>query len=93
MAMWQLYLIRCEDGSLYTGITTDVSRRLHEHQNAGKKASKYLRGKGALTLVYQKQVEDRSEASKLEYAIKQLSKLQKEQLVAGQLDIRNLQIG
>ena len=90
MAIWHLYLIRCGDGSLYTGITTDISRRLLEHQNAGRKASKYLRGKGELTLAYQRDAGDRSAASKLEYAVKQLSKSQKEQSVIGSLDIDNL---
>ena len=93
MAAWHLYLIRCGDGSLYTGISTDVSRRLLEHQDAGKKAAKYLRGKGVLSLAYQTEVGDRSAAAKLEYTVKQLSKLHKEQLVAGKLEIDNLPIG
>ena len=64
---------------LYTGITTDVARRLAQHQ-AGKGA-KALRGKGELTLAFHCQVGDRSTALKLEYRVKQLSKIQKERLV------------
>ena len=93
MAAWHLYVIRCGYGSLYTGISTDVARRFQEHQDAGRKAAKYLRGKGALSLAYQTEAGDRSAASKLEYTVKQLSKLHKEQLVAGKLDIDNLPIG
>ncbi|CNI05799.1 GIY-YIG nuclease superfamily protein [Yersinia aldovae] len=80
--LWHLYLLRTASGMLYTGITTDVTRRLAQHQ-AGKGA-KALRGKGELTLVFQCEAGDRSTALKLEYRVKQLSKLQKEKLVANQ---------
>ncbi|WP_113626295.1 GIY-YIG nuclease family protein [Pectobacterium peruviense] len=79
---WYLYMLRTVTGALYTGITTDVSRRLNQHQ-AGKGA-KALRGKGELTLVFQCLAGDRSNALKLEYRIKQLSKNQKERLVQDQ---------
>ncbi|AJJ10800.1 GIY-YIG catalytic domain protein [Yersinia rohdei] len=81
-SLWHLYLLRTTTGMLYTGITTDVTRRLMQHQ-AGKGA-KALRGKGELALVFHCEVGDRSTALKLEYRVKQLSKPQKEQLVISQ---------
>ena len=79
---WYLYIIRLENGSLYTGITTDIDRRFSEHQS-GKKGAKFLRGKGVLTLVYSCEVSDRSEASKLEAQVKKMSKSDKEKLISG----------
>ena len=76
-------MIRCADGSLYTGITTDIDRRLKEHIDGNKKASKYLKGKGPLSLAWQYPAQDRSHASKLESTIKRLSKNDKERLVNG----------
>ncbi|MFI8414994.1 GIY-YIG nuclease family protein [Serratia sp. NPDC078593] len=73
-------MLRLPSGMLYTGITTDVTRRLAQHQ-AGKGA-KALRGKGELTLAFQCEAGDRSQALRLEYRIKQLSKKEKERLVA-----------
>ncbi len=80
--IWFVYLLRTGSGWLYTGITTDVDRRLTEHQNG--KGARSLRGKGPLTLVYHCVAGDRSTALKWEYRIKQLSKLQKERLVQNQ---------
>ncbi|MGL5386082.1 MAG: GIY-YIG nuclease family protein [Enterobacterales bacterium] len=77
--IWHLYMLRMPSGMLYTGITTDVVRRVAQHQ-AGKGA-KALRGKGELQLVFHSQVGDRSMALRLEYRVKQLSKTQKERLV------------
>lgn len=77
VSMWYLYLIRCANGHLYTGITTDVARRFNEHQSGGAKAAKFLRGKGPLTLMYQEQVGTRSDALKREIAVKKLSRAQK----------------
>lgn len=79
--IWHVYLIRCADGSLYTGITTDIARRLAEHR-AGKGA-KYLKGRGPLALAYSRPIGDRATASREEARIKKLSKLQKEGLIAG----------
>ncbi|MEQ9946600.1 GIY-YIG nuclease family protein [Pectobacterium aroidearum] len=79
---WYLYILRTVAGALYTGITTDVSRRLNQHQTG--KGAKALRGKGELTLVFHCLAGDRSNALKLEYRIKQLSKSQKERLVQDQ---------
>lgn len=79
ISCWHLYMLRTPAGMLYTGITTDVLRRLQQHQSG--KGAKSLRGKGELTLVFHCPAGDRSQASKLEYQIKQLNKKRKEQLV------------
>ena len=88
MAMWHIYLIRCADNSLYTGITTDVDRRFRQH-SAGKGA-KYLKNRQPITLVFQQPIGDRSLASKVEYAVKRLTKKQKEKIVANRLDCLHL---
>ena len=77
---WHLYMIRTNQGHLYTGITQDVSRRFLEHQEGGKKAAKYLRGKGPLKLVFQQEIGSRSTALKAEICLKKLPKLKKESL-------------
>ena len=78
---WYLYILRCGDGTLYTGITTDVEKRLEAHRSG--KGAKYTRGRGPLELVYQERCADHSEALKREFAMKQLSRQQKEALIAG----------
>lgn len=79
---WYLYLIRCRDGSLYTGISTNVIRRFHQHQGEGKSGSKYLKGRGPLTLVLWERLGDKTLALKVESKVKKLSKSNKEKLVA-----------
>jgi putative endonuclease len=69
---WSVYIIRCGDGSLYTGIATDVERRFSEHVSQGPKTAKYLRGRLPLEMVYWKEIGSRSEASKEELKIKQM---------------------
>lgn len=83
---WHIYILRTAAGSLYTGITTDVARRVEEHAG-GMKGAKSLRGKGPLELVYQCQAADRSEASRLEARIKKLPRRDKERLVAGNQEV------
>jgi putative endonuclease len=78
---WTVYLARCRDGTLYTGITTDPERRLAEH-NAGAGAA-YTRSRLPVALVYWEIVVDRSAALRREHAIKQLSRAAKEALAAG----------
>ena len=74
MSNWWVYIIQCRNKSLYTGITTDVERRFDEHQNDDKKASKYCAQFRPLKLVYQSAAYgNKSDASKEEYRIKQLS--------------------
>jgi len=78
--MWTVYILKCSDGTLYTGITTDPQRRLAEH-NSPDKGAKYTRSRQPVELLYQKQVANRSEASKLEYTIKKMDRKNKEALV------------
>lgn len=72
---WSVYILRCGDGTLYTGITDDVQSRFLAH-SAGKGA-KYTRGRGPLTLVYTEDCESHSAAAKREWQIKQLSRREK----------------
>ncbi len=76
---WQVYMLRCCDGSLYTGITTDVERRLQQH--AHNRGAKYLRGRQPLTLVYVEGGHDHGSASRREAAIKALPRAAKEALI------------
>lgn len=79
---WQLYMLQTAAGMLYTGITTDVNRRLQQHQQG--RGARSLRGKGPLTLVFHCAADDRAAASRLEYQVKQLSRARKLLLVAQQ---------
>lgn len=76
---WYLYILRCGDGSLYTGITTDVDRRLEAHRSGH--GAKYTRGRGPLTLLYREVCGSHSDALKREPAVKQLSRAEKEALI------------
>ena len=75
---WYLYILRCGDDTLYTGITTDVQRRLADHR-AGKGA-KYTRGRAPLELVYEEKCGTHSDALRREYAVKALPRAEKEKL-------------
>ena len=91
---WYVYMIRANDNSLYTGITTDLARRLAEHKGeaAGAyKGAKALRSKRRLEMVFSHKVENRSKASRLESRIKRLSKTKKDALVLGKLNLENLE--
>ena len=81
MSDWYLYLLRCHDGSLYTGISTDVARRFAQHQGEGSAGSKYLKGRGPFTLVFKKKLGSNSLALKVERRVKKLSKARKEDLI------------
>ena len=80
MSKWYVYIVECADGSLYTGITTDTRRRLLEH-NYSFKAAKYTRSRRPVRMVWTKEYENRSEASKEEYRIKRLSRKKKLELI------------
>ena len=80
--VWHLYLLRCRDGSLYTGITTNPERRLAEH-SAGRGARR-LRGRGPLQLVFSHPVGERGAALRLEWRVKRLSRQEKERLIRGE---------
>ena len=76
---WAVYILRCADGTLYTGIAPDVEKRVQKH-NEGKGA-KYTRGRTPVELVYREDHPTRAEASKREYQIKQLSRAEKLELI------------
>lgn len=86
---WYVYLVRTASNSLYCGITTNVERRFLEHCSG--RGAKALKGKGPLSLVWKSDAgNSRSSASKIEYKIKQLSKVKKERLVSGDLTLNNV---
>ncbi len=76
---WLVYMIRCRDNSLYTGITTDLERRFAQH--AGGRGARYFRGHEPVEIVYQESGHSRSSASRREAAIKKLKTAEKWQLV------------
>jgi len=78
-AEYSVYLVRCRDGSLYTGIAKDVLRRIAEHEQ-GATGAKYLRGKGPLELVFQQAIGNRGLAQRVEHRIKRFSRAEKENL-------------
>ncbi|WP_303790784.1 GIY-YIG nuclease family protein [Ruminococcus flavefaciens] len=80
--MYYVYIIKCEGGMLYTGITSDIDRRLDEHFGQTTRCAKYTRSHKALSLEALWSCGDRSLASKLEYRIKQLTKARKLRLIA-----------
>ncbi len=82
---WFVYILGCRDNTLYTGITTDLKQRLHEH-NHSLKGAKYTRGRRPVSLLYSEQQPSRSAAASREYQIKRFSRKQKKQLI-GKLEI------
>ena len=81
--MHYAYIVKCSDGTYYTGYTNDLEKRLLAH-NAGKGA-KYTRNRLPVEIVYFEEYEDKSEAMKREYAIKRLTRKQKEKLISGKV--------
>lgn len=82
--MYYVYILRCGDGSLYTGITTDIERRLKMHTGELPGGAKYTRSKGVCSVEAVFEVSDRRAASRLEYQIKHMTKKQKEELILGE---------
>ncbi|KGJ91150.1 Excinuclease ABC C subunit domain protein [Colwellia psychrerythraea] len=80
-ATWWVYLLRCNDNSLYAGVTTDIHRRVDEHNNS-KLGAKYTRARRPVNLAYLEQADNKSSACKKEYKIRHLSKNKKELLVS-----------
>ena len=78
--MWFVYIVRCADRSLYTGVTTDATRRVAEH-NEGRGA-RYTRSRGPVSLVYVESAEDRGAALRREHEIKRMTAQGKKRLVA-----------
>ena len=77
---WIVYMLRCKGDTLYTGITTDIDRRVNEH-NVSSLGAKYTRSRRPVALAYTEPSQDRSSASKREYQIKQMTKKQKERMI------------
>lgn len=80
--MWYIYIVECSDGSLYTGITTDIKRRIHEHNNT-KKGAKYTKSRRPVTLKWSKSLATQSEALLFEIQIKKLKRSKKLELIEG----------
>ena len=88
MSDWWVYVLRCADDTLYTGVAKDVAKRLDEH-NHSVKAAKYTRVRRPVTVVYVEPVADRSAAMKREITIKSLSRKQKKQLIEESSQVSN----
>ena len=80
--VWCVYMLRCADGSLYTGITTDIVRRVAEHNEGGAIGARYTRSRRPVQLVHVEPAATRAEASRREAAIKRLGRARKLALVA-----------
>lgn len=78
--MWYVYMVRCNDGSLYTGISTNVSKRVDDH-NSSSVGAKYTKSRRPVVLVWQSAVMERNTASSLEYHMKRQSKQKKESYI------------
>jgi putative endonuclease len=87
MDSWNVYMVRCSDSSLYTGIAMDIARRVGEHNTNDVLAARYTRARRPVTLVYQEKQDTRSEASIREYEIKQMGKKEKLMLFETQLGL------
>ena len=82
--MYYTYMIRCEDNSIYTGMTNDLEKRLKEHKSKSKNGAKYTKSHNAIKIEAAWKSKDKSLACKLEYQIKNLTKNQKENLIKGE---------
>ncbi len=88
--MYYTYMLRCKDNSIYTGITTDIKRRIEEHMQKTEKCAKYTISHDVLKLEAVWETENRADASKLEYHIKHLTKKQKENLIIEKLQLKDV---
>ena len=75
--LWYVYILKCADNTLYTGITVNVKRRIDEHNNDNKLAAKYTKARRPVQLVYQEELKTRSLATKREREIKKLKRIEK----------------
>lgn len=82
-ANWYVYIVRCNDDTFYTGVATDLERRLAQH-NRGNAGARYTRARRPVELVYQETAVDRSSAQQREYRIRKLSVAEKRRLIADQ---------
>lgn len=78
---WYVYIVRCADDSLYTGVATDLARRVNEHNTDDRLGARYTRARRPVQLVYSEVCADRSNAQQREYALRKLSRVQKERLL------------
>jgi putative endonuclease len=83
-AVWHLYILECGDGTLYTGVTTDIARRVKEHQEG--KGARYTRTHGPVSLVHEEKCGSRSQALSRECAVKSLPRRKKAELILGRTD-------
>lgn len=81
--VWYIYILKCNDGSYYTGIASNLERRIDEHNKSNTISSKYTRVRRPVVLVYQETATSRSSALKREAAMKKLPRAEKEKLIAG----------
>lgn len=87
---WFVYMLRCDEKMLYSGVTTDVERRLREHQAGGAKAARYTRSRRKIELAYAVEAGDKSQALRIEAALKRLPPADKRAVVADQLSLADL---
>jgi len=78
--IWQVYMVRCKDGTLYTGITNDLAKRIKAH-NSAKDGARYTRSRRPVKLVYSEEAGSKSAAAKLEYKIKKMTRAKKKERV------------
>jgi len=78
--IWYVYMVRCNDGTLYTGITNDLEKRIEAH-NSGKDGARYTRSRRPVKLVYSEEVDSKSTAAKLEYKIKKMTRAKKMEMI------------
>ena len=83
---YSLYILQCADGTYYTGITTDVTRRIDEHNGLSGNGAKYTSARRPVKLVYEDSFSSRSEALKEELQVKQLTRSQKQELISKRSD-------
>ena len=88
--MYYTYMLRCEDNSLYTGMTTDLERRLSEHKSKSERCAKYTLNHTALRFEVAWESATRSSASKLEYNLKRLTKAQKESIIKEESNFKKI---
>jgi len=82
MSAWYVYMVRCADNSLYTGVALDLDKRIQEHNSNDKLAARYTRARRPVKLVYHEKFASRSEAQSRECALKKLPKPDKEKIVS-----------
>ena len=78
--IWYVYMVRCNDGTLYTGITNDLEKRIAAH-NSGKDGARYTRSRRPVKLVFSEEVDSKSTAAKLEYKIKKMTRAKKKEMI------------